>query len=73
MVELELLLTKGEITTQYNCQTWSLPIPPFLDWRKTGAIEREYNPKKPYVGLEVGSGIGRGGIGRDDCTQIAQG
>ena len=57
----------------------SLPIPPFLGLAKNRRysemavpIGREYNLKKPYLGLEMGGGIGReavlceGGIGRDD-------
>ena len=32
---------------------------------RNGDIGKEYNLEKPYLGLEMGSGIGRGGIGRD--------
>ena len=32
---------------------------------RNSGIGREYNLEKPYLGLEMGSGIGRGGIGRD--------
>ena len=34
---------------------------------RNGGIGREHNIKKPYLGLDMGGGIGRGGIVRDDC------
>ena len=47
--------------SQYRCS---------LDWRKTSGIpkrqywdRREYNLKKPYLGLEMG-----GSIGKDNCN-----
>ena len=43
---------------------------------RNSSIEREYNLKRPYLGLEMGGGIGseavllywEGGIGRDNCN-----
>ena len=62
----------------------SLPIPPFLGLEKkqryseTAVLGRSITFKKPYLGVEMGSGIGReavlgfgrGRIGRNDCSTL---
>ena len=59
-----------------DCTFKPLLIPPILGLAKSGGIQKTavlgivYNLQNPYLGLgiEMGGGIGRGGIEGDDCT-----